>query len=738
MKKYILSLLFVTLSLALLASDKVKGYVRDTKKQPVAGATVYWENTQIGTTTQADGSFEIETPAAQTPLVVSYIGYISETVSVKDATKELNITLKEDSKILKEVIVVQRGSGTVAQRKALVQTQKITMGEIRRDACCNLGESFTSNPSVDVAYTDATTGAKQIKLLGLAGTYVQMLTENYPNFRGAAASFGMDYIPGPWMEGIYVSKGTSSVKNGYEALAGQINVEYKKPQMMDKFSINLFGSDAMRMEASADGSIHFNDNVQSALFAHYSGDAQGHDQNNDGFLDFPKTQQFNLMNRWNHISGNYVAQYGIKYIHENREGGQDTQHHSFANPYRISLTTNRGEFYTKQAYSTVTEDNLMTSLALIASASLHDQKSSYDIMPYNIFQKNVYLSLIYEKEFSHAHSLSMGLSTNYDGFKEEYGNAILNTAEITPGAYAQYTYNWNDKVILLGGFRADYSGKYGFFLTPRFHLKYQPEEWFHLRASIGKGFRTPHVLAENNFLLASSRKVNIANDLKQEEAWNTGVNTTFYIPIYDEKQITLSAEFYHTRFLHQVVVDVDSDPHSISFYNLDGRKSYSNSAQVEITYPAFEGFSLTAAYRYTRSMSDFRNPVTGEVRFMNRPLMNDYKGLITASYQTPLKKWQFDATAQFNGGGRMPTPDVQNPLWEERFKPFTVVNSQITKYFRNWSLYVGAENLFDFHQMNPIVDAANPRSENFDATMIWGPVHGRKIYAGFRFNIPRF
>lgn len=738
MKRKILILLYTFLFIfSTIASDKLKGYVYDEKNQPAIGANIYWEKSNKGVASNIDGYFEIEFPERHEHLVVTYTGYITQQLHIDNPNEELIIYLKEDTQLLDEVLITQRSLGTVNQRSAIVQTQKITMAEIRRDACCNLGESFVTNPSVDVAYTDAATGAKQIKLLGLAGTYVQMLTENYPNFRGAAASYGMDYIPGSWMDGIYISKGTSSVKNGYEALAGQINVEYKKPRTMDKLSLNLFASDALRMEANADASVHLNDKVSTALFAHYSNDTQAHDQNDDGFLDYPKTEQFNLMNRWEHAVGNYVAQYGAKFINENREGGQDTNHHAMSDPYTISMKTNRGEFYTKQAYSTVTDDNLMTSTAVIASASLHDQKSMYDKTLYNINQKNLYLSFIFEKEFSQKHTLSTGASMNYDGFDETLQTTPFNRNETVTGLYLQYSYNLNNKLIAQGGIRGDYSSQYGFFITPRLHLKYNPMEWLHLRGSIGKGFRTANVLAENNYLLASSRTIHIADNLDQEEAWNAGINATFYIPIAD-KQLTLTGEWYHTRFIKQVVVDVDSDPHAISFYNLDGGKSYSNSAQIEASYPFFTGFTFTAAYRYTRSMSDFRNAQTNEILFLTKPLMNDYKGLITASYQTPLRKWQFDLTSQFNGGGRMPLPDSSNPLWSERYDPFTVVNGQITKFFRNFSVYAGVENMFDFRQKNPIIDAANPRGPDFDATMVWGPVHGRKIYAGLRYEIPRY
>lgn len=657
----------------------------------------------------------------------------------------LKVCLEEEVHLLEEVVVSRRTSGTITQRSSVVQTQKITIGEINRAACCNLGESFETNPSVDVAYSDAATGAKQIRLLGLAGTYVQMLTENYPNFRGVASSFGMDYIPGAWMEGIYISKGTSSVKNGYEALAGQINVEYKKPRTMDRFSLNLFGSDALRFEANADAGFYLNERLSTALFAHYSNDRETHDRNNDGFQDYPKTRQVNLMNRWNHDAGKYVAQYGIRYIDEQRESGRHLKRRAVSsssavasadNPYLITLHTRRGEFFTKQAYVSGI-DRQGESAALIASGSIHDQQSLYDTTVYDVNQKNLYLSLLYERDLSEKHHLSTGVSLNYDGFNEVLRTTRYDREETVTGAYVQYTFNLNDTFIALGGIRADYSSVHGFFVTPRLHLKYNPAAWVHLRASIGKGFRTANILAEHNYLLASSRKINIADNLHQEEALNAGINITLFAPV-GNKELTLTGEYYHTRFQQQVVVDTDSDPHAVSFYNLGKMKSYSQSTQIEASYPLFTGFTFTAAYRYTRSMSDYRNPLTGVRRFLSKPLMNKYKGLITASFQTPLRKWQFDLTGQLNGGGRMPSPDTTDPLWKERFNSFTIVNGQITKFFRNFSLYSGVENLFDFRQKNPIIDAANPFGDNFDATMVWGPVHGRKVYAGFRWNVPRY
>ena len=736
MTKHIYIIITLLFSSYTIAEEKIKGYVFDENNEPMPGANVHWEKTTKGTTTNTDGYFELDQETTN-QLVISHIGYTTYTIAVRPSDEPLRITLKSEVE-LDEVVVSERRIGTISSRTSILQTQKITYDELSRAACCNLAESFETNPSVDVSYADAATGARQIKLLGLSGTYVQMLTENYPNFRGAASLYGLDYVPGAWMENIQISKGTSSVKNGYEAMAGQINVEYKKPVTADIFSANLFASDAGRYEANSDAFWHINDNLSTGLFVHYSKDGMQHDGNDDGFLDMPLKEQVNLMNRWQHRINNYVAQYGVRYLHENRTGGQDTKHHNVTDPYRIRLHTNRMEGFTKQAY--IIDPEKVESVALILSGSYHDQQATYDHTPYNIYQNNIYASLMYEKEFTPMHSLSTGLSLNYDGFDENLTQnrekQVYNRSEVVPGAYVQYTCNLNDKLIILAGIRADHSSIYDFFVTPRVHLKYNPFDWFHIRASAGKGFRTANVLAENNFLLSSSRSIVIANNLDQEEAWNTGINFSFYIPVAG-KDLIINTEWYYTDFSKQVVVDMDSNPHEVSFYNLDG-KSYSNSFQIEATYPFpfLRGFTLTGAYRYTDAQTDYRN-AEGVVKRLKKPLVSNYKGLLTASYQTPLKKWQFDLTGQFNGGGRMPVPDTKNPMWDTDFSSYQMWNAQITKFFRRWSVYAGAENMFNFTQDHPVIDAVNPRGDNFDGSMVWGPVHGRKIYAGLRFNIGR-
>lgn len=736
--KYIFLIFFCLLLYPVQA--KVKGVVKDSAGEPLPGANVAWINTKVFAVTAEDGSFSIVKPKDSEILVISYIGFENDTVHVDSENATLEIVLREGLS-LGEVNVVRRRFGTTKLRSSAMNIDIISSAELSRAACCNLGESFVTNPSVDVSYSDAATGAKQIKLLGLSGTYVQMMTENIPNYRGAAAPYGLGYVPGPWMQSIQVSKGSSSVKNGYESITGQINVEFKKPQLpeADWVSANLFASSTGRYEANADATLKLSKRWSTSLLAHYENETMAHDANHDGFADIPRVEQYNLWNRWAYMGDHYVFQAGIKALSEWRNSGQ--VNHG-GNPgqelYKIGIDTRRYEAFTKNAYIFNKEKN--TNLALILQGTFHNQDAVYGHKLYDVDQTNVYASLLFETEFSKQHSLSTGLSFNYDGYDQRY--RLTNDAELSrlksfekesvPGAYVQYTYNLEDKLMLMGGIRGDYSSMHGFFVTPRAHVKYNPNEFINFRLSAGKGYRTNYVLAENNYLLASSRKVKIAGDLDQEEAWNYGASISSYIPLFG-KTLNLNAEYYYTDFLKQVVVDMDTDPHEIAFYNLNGR-SYSHVFQVEANYPLFKGFTLTAAYRFT----DAKTTYNGELK--EKPLTSRYKGLVTASYKTPLEIWQFDATLQLNGGGRMPNSYIMengSPSWSARYGTFEQLSVQITRYFRRWSIYVGGENLTNFKQKNPIIDAANPWGENFDSTMIWGPVHGAKAYIGIRFNWAR-
>lgn len=624
---------------------------------------------------------------------------------------------------LQEVKAVARKPGT-SRLAGAVNGIAMNKNELFKAACCNLGESFTTNPSVDVAYNDATTGARQIKLLGLSGTYVQMLTENLPNFRGAAIPYALGYVPGPWMKGIQVSKGSASVKNGYESITGQINVDYLQPEDEQQVEVNLFGDTKSRIEANADANVHLSDKWATEILLHHENIIKNHDDNGDGFYDMPGREQYNVQNRWVYKGKSYIFHGGLGALKEIRSSGQNGEHVHSDDIYRIKLHTNRYEGYMKHAFILNHEHG--TNIAFMSSASMHQLDARYGNKFYDLNEKNLYGSLMFETNFSTQHNLSLGLSFNHDYLGQNLGK---NEKETTPGAYAQYTYTLGTKLTAMAGVRFDHSSLYGNFFTPRFHVKYSPVDAISIRLSAGKGYRTVFGMAEYNYLLASGRSLNISEGLKQEEAWNYGLSTAFYIPMFG-KTLKLNAEYYYTDFRNQAVVDYDANKEFISIYNLMG-KSYSHTFQIDASYPLLKGLEITAAYR----LNDVKCTYDYGKTLKEKPLTSKYKALFTASYKTPLGLWQFDATVQLNGGGRNPEPYQLadgSRSWSPRFHSFEQVSAQVTRWFRHWSIYVGGENLTGFKQKTPIYGAGNPWGSDFEPTLVWGPVEGRMFYAGVR------
>lgn len=793
MKKIILAVLFMVASWVGVYAH-AWGTVLDDKGEPLVGANVYWAGTTVGVATDLDGRFQLEPVKSTNLLVTSFMGFHNDTTAVT-AHSELTIVLVSDL-LLEEVDIVERKMAVLRSRISPLTTETLTGEALCMAACCNLSESFETSASVDVAYSDAATGAKQIRLLGLSGTYVQLLTENTPNIRGLAQSFGMEYIPGPWMEAIQVSKGTSSVLNGYEAIAGQINVEYLKPQKQDPIALNAMISTETHAEVNATGGWNLNDKVSTGILFHAQNMSLELDHNHDGFLDMPKNTNVNLLNRWYVKTGDYTGQFLVRGLYDRRIGGQTQEASSLSpfasSPYKIDLNTWRVDGFVKNGY--VFDAELGTSIGIITAASYHNQRNTYGPRQWNAGQTNAYLNAIFQTAFDdsatdlwddHSHDLSVGLSVNYDGYGEEVLYTPMGTDlysycthlwELTPGIFAEYTYTYKDKVTLLVGIREDYSTRYGFFTTPRMNLRYAPFEWWTVRGSIGLGYRSPNAIADNAAYLASNRMYyaydRVSDNgygimdgiLAQERSMNTGLSTVFYIPI-GKRELQLSGEYYYTKFLDGVIADMDRNLHGITLYNMhdvEGAQYFSHNWQVEASMEILRGWTMTAAFRYTDVKQTTFNTLVNEWQLRDKPLQNKFKGIITTSYQTPLKTWQFDLTAQFNGEGRMPDgfviPEGSNQYTMHNgyiyHKWYPQLLGQVTKFFRTWSIYLGAENITNFTQDNPIVgervlgDKAirreakgggfvDPYSANYDASMIWAPIHGWKLYLGFRWALER-
>jgi outer membrane receptor for ferrienterochelin and colicin len=703
-------------------------------KKVLPYANVYWLSTNSGVISDSTGSFILHKPHDEEDLriVASFVGYNTDTLTVDHDQEHIEIILQE-ALALEEVTVVKNQATNVTSRINLMPTQIITEAGLQKLACCNIGESFESNATVDVGFTDAVSGAKKIKMLGLDGKYSQFMFENIPFMRTLESGYGLSHIPGPFMESIQVSKGTSSVLNGYESTTGQINVEYKKPQDTDLLFVNLFANTEGRYESNITSGIRINDKWSTGLFFHGSLQNLELDHNSDGFMDKPLTQQLNFLSRWEYDPNDLLhLQFGVEVLDEYRMGGQlgfDGFDNNTDGLYGIDIDIQKARFFGKLGYAFPNKP--YQSMGWINSFTWFDQNSRFGDRVYNGNVKSYYSNLIFQTIIKTTdHNISSGVSFQYDDYSEFFLGDNYNRQEFVPGVFSQYTWSIPEKSVFMAGMRADYNSIHGMLFTPRLHWKYSFTEDYILRTTLGKAYRSANVFTENLSLLASSRQFNLDESFEIESAWNAGISFSRYFHMSDQREGSLTVDFYRTEFQNQGVVDVDHDISEVNIFNLDGQ-SYSNSFQADLTGEFISGFDLTLAYRFNDVKADYLDGLR------ERPFVYRHKALFTTTYSTPFDKWSYDLTVQYNGASRIPDTEM-NPealQMENKSPDFFVVHSQLTRRFKTWDLYVGAENLTGFRQENAIIAPDNPFGENFDATMIWGPLTGRMFYAGIRFKI---
>lgn len=698
------------------------------------GVNIYWENSEKGTVSDENGSFTIRQEKGRHVLVFSFVGYETQHLHITDQNP-VKVVLKPNLEI-GEVTVVEKDRGTYFSTIDPIQSERIGGAELHKAACCNLAESFETNPSIDVSYNDAVSGAKQIRLLGLDGIYSQLQTENISNFRGLATGFGLTFIPGPWMESIQVSKGAASVVNGYESVTGQINVSFKKPDSGERLHLNAFTSSEGKVEFNGNQNFRlYKDMVTTGIFVHAEDFSSRIDHNHDGFLDHPLTRQIHLFNSWKYNNHKGLMLHGsFRYLADHRAGGQTGILRETPSVedglYRIGIRNNLGEAVFKGGY--VWPSN-HTALAVLSSFVRHDLGSSYGLTRYDALENRAYVGLVLTQDLDQEakHMINTGVSFFYDGFDEEFNRTGKNRHESVPGIFAEYTFKPFDKLTAMAGLRWDNHNLFGSFVTPRAHIRYQPDPRLTLRASAGKGYRTANVLAENSHLFSNSRNL-VFDEAVWEEAWNYGISLIQQYKVA-ERNLSITAEFYRTDFEKQLVVDRETSNTSVFLKPLEGA-SFANSFQVDIRYPVIRNLDVTVAWR----QNEVKQTIGGKL--LEKPYTSRYKGLFTLNYTTNLKKWMFDYTLQFNGGGRLPTIEnggsssVYAGLPDE-FPSYTIMNAQITRYFRHWSVYAGGENLTNFKQDHPVLGADDPFGPGFDATHIWGPVMGIKLYAGIRYTL---
>jgi outer membrane receptor for ferrienterochelin and colicins len=755
MKKIIL-ILILSYILVPLNAQVLKGKVTelgdDKQLVPVVGASLQWLGTDIGTFTNESGIYEILSTTKTNQLIVSYVSYESDTIIVNKEQKELNIILS-GAKSLGEVQVLGNQGSYISIKPIL--TQVITSEGLRRAACCNLSESFEGSLSVDVEYSDAVSGAKQITMLGLAGIYTQILLENVPYNRLLANQFGLGFVPGPWMEAISVAKGTSSVSNGYEGITGQINIDYKKPETnMERVYMNLYGSSMGKVELNFNSRFDMSRNkpISGMFLLHTESQLARVDMNHDGFMDIPLNKQLNAMYRIDYRKSNWLeGRTMISYVLEDRTGGEmdyNAKTDRLSNSvYGLNIKTNKVDIISKNGI--LFKGHEFKSLGTIVSLTYQNNKSVFGLRNYDAQQMSGYMNILFNDKYGskHNHKVGFGISAQID-YLDEYLGPLLSTelpyslkkTEIVPGAYVEYAYSIDEKFIIMPGMRLDYNDYYNqLFWTPRIHTKWQITPTTSFRASAGKAYRVSNVIVENLSLLVSNRTFDFKEDLKPEEAYNMGGSIVKTFKTKGGKS-SFTVDYYYTHFVNQIIVDMDKDPHIIYIYNLNGdyngmnNRSYSNAFQAELILYPIKRFEVTLAYRY----NDVK--VTTDGHLQQKVLMSPHKALVNLNYALPYDKWKFNISLQYNGKMRLPIADVAGTeVPEYRISgvspAYYIMNAQITKKLRKWEFYVGGENLLNYKQEHPILGHTDPFGSKFDASMVYAPIVGIMGYAGIRLTI---
>lgn len=749
MLRYIL-LWGLLLPLTAFAQQFSKGTVVDEANLPLMGAEVYWNGTQIGVSTDDNGTFTLKRTENSNTLVISYIGYKTKTIKVTNS-EALHIQLEPQS-ALEEVVVTQKRANTMKSQWQVANLHTMSSGELLKAACCNLSESFSTNPSIDVNFSDAVTGNKQIKMLGLTSPYILMAEENIPAMRGASQAYGLSFVPGTWIESIQITKGAGSVINGYESISGQINYEIEKPINARPFFLNLYTSEDSRYELNAHTKVKLSDKWATSLLAHGNVRQRKSDHNHDGFIDNPIGNQINLLNRWQYSNAEkgWVSFLNLNYMKDERQAGQIDYNpltdKGTTNAWGSEVNSERFTLSNKTGY--VFPDTPYKSIGLQNSFQSHRQDSYFGLNSYDIHQKSWYGNLIYNSIIGNTqHKFATGLSGTYDDYNEQLTTSALagdfSRIDRSVGAFFEYTYDNSSNFSFVAGIRADSHNNLGNFITPRFHLRYNPWKEATFRLSAGRGKRAANVIAENQQLLASSRQLHIIGGdggklygLNPEIAWNYGASFLQAFKIWG-KNAELSVDFYRTHFDNQVVVDLDHSPQQALFYNLDG-KSFANSLQAEVSISPAKGLDFKAAYKYYDVQTQFTK---GQ---LEKTLTPKHRWFANIAYETPdthennHSQWKFDVTFNWLGEQRLPTT-ATNPLpyrLSDYVPSFATLNAQITRVFsKTFEVYVGGENITNYKQANGILAADAPFGAYFDSTMQYAPAFGQMYYAGLRFKL---
>lgn len=659
-------------------------------------------------------------------LAASATGFATDTIVVRNGMTGVEVELGAVTE-LRPTEVIQRQAGTTLSLRNTQSVDRIGAKELKRAACCDLSESFESNATVDVSYSDAVSGTKQIRMLGLDGKYAQISLENIPFIRGLSSNYGLTLVPGPWINAINVSKGIGTAVNGPNAMTGQIDLCLVDPREAPPLFTNLYMNNQGRAELNVNAAQHWGKAGDNLVMLQGSMNQRDMDDNNDGFRDQPLSRRFNIMDRWLQRTARRTTQLIARYVTDVRDGGNTSAHVSSEGPggrhYTVHVANEMGDVLAKNGW--ILRDSTK-SIGILASFRNHTASSSFGDREYEGVQLSGYTNAVYQQTLPGGNDqFKTGAAFQYDAYDESFQDSVFTRIERMPGFFAEYTRS-RSRYTVVAGMRADFNSAYGNVVSPRVHVKYDPGPLTTIRLSMGHGFRSANPLVENAGALASSRKVVVEGPLRMERSWNFGASFLHKWK-WSGRKWALGIDAYRSEFTDQVVADLDRSPRALAIYMMRG-VSYANSMLMDVQVELSRSLLAKVSYRWY----DVRTTYDGVLRV--RPFTPEHRGLVDLAYESRNDRWRMDVFTNLYGTARLPDMSTNPEAYRlpARSPAYATLNAQVTCVLGRLEVYMGGENLASSTQDTQILAPEDPFGPYFDASLIWGPTQGAMVYGGLR------
>ena len=742
--KYLNIIILIFISTACLGQS-ISGKITDKNNNPIPYANVYLKKTNIGTSTDEKGFYQLKNIKKESyTLIISSIGFKTKALKIAFSSDERltkNFSLLEDNSL--DEIVVSGTLRPVSKTASPVPVEIYSETFFKKNPTPSIFESLQNVNGVRPQLNCNVCNTGDIHINGLEGPYTFVLIDGMPIVSGLSTVYGLTGIPQALIERVEVVKGPASTLYGSEAVGGIINIITKKPSNSPKLTTDTFASSWGEVNLDVGLRYKLSENTDALLGVNYFNFQNRIDNNNDNFTDLTLQNRISLFNKINiQRKSNKVFTIAGRYVYEDRWGGELDWEKQFRGTdiiYGESIYTNRWETF--GTYELPTSENINFQF----SSNGHYQDSFYGTDAYDAEQFIAFGQFVYNKNINKKHDLFLGLAYRYTFYDDNTfatldANGIGNKPSRVhlPGVFAQDEINISDRKKLLLGARLDYNSIHGSIFSPRINYKWNSRDNSNIfRVSIGNGFRVANVFTEDHAALTGARTVEFVGELSPETSWNGNIN---YVKKINSENafITIDASAFYTHFDNRILPDYETDPNKIIYANLDG-------------FSVSQGISINTDILFTNGLSvnagaTLMDVSVTENSIKTRQLLTEsFSGVWSISYRFQ-NNFTLDYTGNLYGPMRLPLLGP-NDMRAEYSPWFSIQNIQLNKTFSNsWQIYGGVKNLLNFtpaansisrpfDPFDKLVDPNDPDALTFDPSYVYASNQGIRAFAGIRYTL---